>query len=107
MFCSEKTDVPLNVHHLESRNTGGGSPANLITLCEECHKKYHHLSEKQQKRWNLPKRAPSYRDAAVMGIMRWAVHGALKEIYQDVSMTYGYIAKNTRIQLGLEKNACR
>ena len=103
-FHCGKTDVPLNVHHLESRKTGGNSPANLITLCEECHKKYHSLSEKQQAKWKLPKRAPSYRDAAFMGIMRWAVYGALKEQYRDVTMTYGYVTKNTRISLGLEKS---
>jgi hypothetical protein len=28
----------LNVHHIESRKTGGDSPSNLITLCEDCHK---------------------------------------------------------------------
>ena len=28
----EKTDVPLNKDHLESRETGGGSPSNLIIL---------------------------------------------------------------------------
>ena len=103
-FHCGKADVPLNVHHLESRKTGGNSPANLITLCEECHKKYHSLSEKQQAKWKLPKRAPSYRDAAFMGIMRWAVYGALKEQYRDVTMTYGYVTKNTRISLGLEKS---
>jgi hypothetical protein len=27
----------LNVHHIESRKTGGDSPNNLITLCEECY----------------------------------------------------------------------
>lgn len=103
-FRCGKTDVPLNVHHLESRKTGGDSPSNLITLCGKCHKKYHSLSGKQQEKWKLPKRAPSYRDAAFMGIMRWAVYGALKEQYQDVSMAYGYITKNTRIRLGLEKS---
>lgn len=103
-FHCHKSDVPLNVHHLESRKTGGDSPSNLIALCEECHKKYHSLSEKQQARWKLPKRAPSYRDAAFMGIMRWAVYDKLKEKYPDVSMTYGYITKNTRITLGLEKS---
>ena len=103
-FHCGKADVPLNVHHLESRKTGGNSPADLITLCEECHRKYHSLSEKQQAKWKLPKRAPSYRDAAFMGIMRWAVYGALKEQYRDVTMTYGYVTKNTRISLGLEKS---
>ena len=31
----------LNVHHLESRKTGGNSPDNLITLCKTCHNMYH------------------------------------------------------------------
>ena len=103
-FHCRKEDVPLNVHHLESRKTGGDSPSNLITLCEACHKRYHSLTEKQQAKWKLPKRAPSFRDAAFMGIMRWALYGKLKEIYPDVSLTYGYITKNTRIRLGLEKS---
>ena len=34
-------DPVLNVHHLESRRTGGDSPGNLITLCETCHKELH------------------------------------------------------------------
>ena len=61
------------------------------------------MSDKQQKRRNLPKHAPSHRDAALMGIMRWAVHGRLKETYGDVSTTYGYITKNTCVQPGHEK----
>ena len=31
----------LNVHHIESRKTGGNAPNNLITLCEVCHDDYH------------------------------------------------------------------
>jgi len=31
----------LNVHHIESRKTGGNAPNDLITLCEYCHTKYH------------------------------------------------------------------
>lgn len=31
----------LNVHHIESRKTGGDAPGNLITLCEKCHDAYH------------------------------------------------------------------
>ena len=38
-----------------------------------------------------------------MGIMCRSVYGALKEKYEDVSMTTGYITKNARIQLRLEK----
>ena len=88
----------LNVHHIESRKTGGDSPSNLITLCEECHNDYH--SEKLK--LNL-KRGQSFKDAAFMGIMRWAFYNRLKELYQNVSLTYGYITKNTRITNDLPK----
>ena len=40
--CRDQSKDPiLNVHHLESRKTGGDAPNNLITLCETCHKAYH------------------------------------------------------------------
>lgn len=91
----------LNVHHIESRKTGGDSPDNLITLCEKCHKDYH----KGMLKLNL-KRSKSFRDAAFMGIMRWAFYNKLKEQYTNVNMTYGYITKNTRIRNGLEKTHC-
>ena len=88
----------LNVHHIESRKAGGDSPSNLITLCEECHKAYH----KGTLKLNL-RRQPSFRDAAFMGIMRWAFYNKLKEMYDNVSLTYGYITKNTRIRNNLPK----
>ena len=39
-----------------------------------------------------------------MGIMRWSFYEQLKSKYVNVSMTYGYITKNTRIENGLEKS---
>lgn len=91
----------LNVHHIESRKTGGDSPANLITLCEDCHSAYHKGELKIQF-----KRGQSFRDAAFMGIMRWAFYNKLKELYPNASLTYGYITKNTRIRKGLPKRHC-
>ena len=88
----------LNVHHIESRKTGGNSPSNLITLCESCHKDYH----AGRLKLNL-KRGQSFKDAAFMGIMRWTFYNRLKEIYSNVKITYGYIIKNTRIQNNLPK----
>ena len=97
--CKGKSkDNILNVHHLESRKTGGNAPDNLITLCETCHKKYH-KGEIQLKQ----KRHHSFRDAAFMGIMRWSFYDKLKELYPNVNMTYGYITKNTRIINNLPK----
>lgn len=88
----------LNVHHIESRKTGGDSPGNLLTLCEDCHAAFHAGALKLNS-----KRKPSYKDAAFMGIMRWAFYNTLKERYPDVSLTYGYITKNTRIRNRLPK----
>ena len=88
----------LNVHHIESRKTGGDSPNNLITICKKHHDQYHNGKLKL----NL-KRGKSFRDSAFMGIMRWTFYNRLKEIYPNVEMTYGYITKNTRITNGLPK----
>ena len=88
----------LNVHHLESRKVGGDSPSNLITLCEECHNDYH----KGKLELNI-KRGQKFKDATFMGIMRWSFYNRLKELYPIVSLTYGYITKNTRISNSLPK----
>ena len=97
--CKGKSkDKVLNVHHIESRKTGSDSPKNLITLCETCHKAYH----RGEFKLNV-KRGKSFRDAAFMGIMRWSFYDRLKNIYPNVSMTFGYITKNTRITNNLPK----
>lgn len=99
-YKGRSSDVILNVHHIESRKTGGNAPNNLITLCEHCHKSYH------QGKIQLPKtihRGMSFRDAAFMGIMRWAFYNKLKALYQNIKLTYGYITKNTRIKNDIAK----
>ena len=99
--CHGKSkDKVLNVHHIESRKTGGNAPNNLITLCETCHRGYHNGTIK------LPKsihRGMSFRDAAFMGIMRKSLLSELRKIYPNVKETYGYITKNTRITHNLPK----
>lgn len=97
--CKGKSkDSILNVHHIESRKTGGNAPNNLITLCETCHNNFH----KGKIELNV-KRDKLFRHASFMGVMRWAFHNRLKEIYNDVSMTYGYITKNVRIRNNFPK----
>lgn len=99
IHCKGKSKDPiLNVHHLESRKTGGNSPSNLITLCETCHKAYH------RGEFDLKiKRGSSLRDAAFMNIMRWAVYERAKKEFGNVHLTYGYITKHTRIENGITK----
>ena len=99
-YCHGKSkDNVLNVHHIESRRTGGDSPDNLITLCETCHKAYH-IGEISL---NL-KRGKSYRHTTFMGIMRWSLYNKLQELYPNVHPTYGYITKNVRIEHNLPKD---
>ena len=99
IHCKGKSRDPiLNVHHLESRKTGGNSPSNLVTLCETCHKAYHR-GEFELK----IKRGNSLRDAAVMNIMRWAVYERAKAEFGNVHLTYGYVTKHTRIENSIAK----
>ena len=96
-------DLILNVHHLESRKTGGDAPNNLITLCETCHKAYHAGKIKLKAR-----RGTSFRAEAFMGIMRWTLLDRVRRAHPElpVENTYGYLTKHTRIVLGLSKTHC-
>ncbi|MEA1975617.1 MAG: RNA-guided endonuclease IscB [Bacillota bacterium] len=104
--CKGKSkDKILNVHHIESRKTGGDSPSNLVTLCNTCHNDYH------KGKIDLKiKKAKSYRDATFMGIMRWTFYNNLKETYSslgvEVKNTFGYLTKNKRIENNLPKEHC-
>lgn len=98
--CKGKSgDKILNVHHIESRKTGGDAPGNLITLCSSCHTK-HHSGEIELKF----KRKPSFKDAAFMGIMKWKLFNQLNLDYPNAALTYGYLTKMKRIEHGLSKS---
>ena len=97
-LCKRKNKI-LNVHHIESRKTGSNSPDNLITLCEDCHKKIH-----SKKSTNLFAKKDSFKDASQITTTRWFIYNALKEKYSNVNLTYGYLTKNTRIKNHLEKS---
>lgn len=100
--CKGKSkDKILNVHHIESRKTGGNAPNNLITLCETCHKAYHDGEISLNIR-----RGTSLRDAAAMSIMRWEVYNRAKQEFKNVHLTYGYITKHTRIHNDIAKTHC-
>lgn len=98
--CQGKsTDNVLNVHHIESRKTGGDSPANLLTLCETCHHKIH----QEGKEHLFSRQTQSFRDASHMTVMRWFIHHGVKNLYPHVNLTYGFQTKSTRIRHGLAK----
>ena len=90
--------VKLHVHHIESRKIGGDAPDNLITLCEDCHKKLHKGLIKVTKAFK--RKTKSTRDAAFMGIMRKTLMQRLRsELTIQVEETKGYITKYTRVEV--------
>ncbi|MBA7625043.1 hypothetical protein ES703_32464 [subsurface metagenome] len=95
----ESKDPVLEVHHLESRQTGGDRPDNLITLCNTCHKKV------SQGKLELTIKPPdSFKAQTFMNTVRWKLVNKLRELENSVYYTYGCITKSKRIELGLAKS---
>ena len=100
-WCLGKSkDKILNVHHLESRKTGGDRPDNLITLCETCHDLIHRTQQEDK----IPRKSEGFRDATQIGMIRWCVYNQAKAEFPQVHLTYGYLTKHTRISHQLEKS---
>ncbi len=98
--CKGKSKDPvLRVHHIISRQIGGNSPNNLITLCFTCHEK---VTEGKLK-LNV-KSLKGFKAETFMTTVRWKLVNQLKEQGDKVSHTYGYITKYNRAKLGLEKS---
>ena len=93
-------DKIFNVHHRESRKTGGDAPDNFPTLCKTCHHKIH------QEGWEdrVKRKTASLRDATQMTILRWFIYHGIKVEYPQAKLTYGYITKNLRIRHRLAKS---
>lgn len=95
--CKAK-NIRLEVHHIIYRSQGGTNDLdNLITLCEHCHDGVHKkrivLSKKPRKILKLA-------DATVMTILR----SMLLKAYPEAVETFGYVTKENRLKLGLEKS---
>ena len=96
--CKGKSKDPvLQVHHLESRKTGGDRPENLLTLCKTCHERYH------ADVFALPRPLTGFRATANINIMRWKLYERVKALGIPVSVTYGYGTKRARVLRGLPK----
>jgi len=91
--CSHKGKI-LNVHHIESRKTGGNRPDNLITLCGSCHDRHH------KGFLNLTiTRSNGFKAETFMSMVRWRLVNET-----GAEHTYGHITKTSRIALGLSKS---
>ena len=98
--CHGKSKDPiLETHHIISRQIGGDSPANLLTLCQTCHEK---VSKGKSK---LDIKLPAgFKPETFMSTVRWNLVNTLRNAGNIVTPTYGYITKNNRIALGIEKS---
>ena len=94
--CCGKKNCRLEVHHIIFRsNDGTDDENNLITLCEDCHKKVHDsviTLDKKPKKMNL-------KYATHMSIIR----SQLLKIYPQAIETFGFVTSENRNHLGLEK----
>jgi len=90
----------LEIHHIKYQSNGGtDTPRNLITLCTKCHTTTNHKEGKFLYDWQFNKpKIRGFKDATFMSIVRWKLVNFIQCLH-----TYGYITKNTRIGLKLEK----
>lgn len=86
----------LEVHHIQFRSNGGSDESdNLITLCEDCHRKLH----KGEFSVNGGKRKSELKYATQMNSIRFQI---LKS-HPEAVETFGFITKEHRQILGLPK----
>ena len=95
--CCGKKNCRLEVHHIIFRSNGGtDDERNLITLCEDCHKKIHKgeiVLDRKPKKMNL-------KHATHMSIIRsW-----LLKKYPDAIETFGFVTSENRNHLQLPKD---
>ena len=99
--CKNKDPNPiLSAHHLRYRSDGGTDrPEDQLTLCSICHAPENHKGF--LKGWK-PK-TNGFKDATFMTTVRWKLVNILKELYESVEHSYGYITKTHRIELDIKK----
>jgi len=100
-ICKGKSgDSVLEVHHIIPRSKGGTNrPDNLITLCRTCHQNLHRNNLKVSLTANKNFKAETF-----MSIVRWKLVNRLKELGNAMFITYGYLTKQKRLELGLPKS---
>jgi N6-L-threonylcarbamoyladenine synthase len=93
--CKGKSkDKVLNLHHLESRKTGGDRPENLVTLCLTCHHGYHAGTVKLKL-----KPSKGFKAETFMALIKTKL-----VVQLDCEACFGYETKFHRHYLGLDKS---
>lgn len=99
--CKNKDKQPeLHIHHIQYRSNGGSDrPTNLITLCTKCHTPENHNGFL----FTWKPKTKGFKDATFMSTIRKMLVDTLRLKY-NVEETYGYITKEKRFELKLEKS---
>lgn len=99
--CCKTKKGTLNTHHIVYRRNGGADTLdNLITLCEECHKKLHKGELKEFEARLKGERKGMLKHATQMNSIR----KQLFRHYPEAIETFGYVTKENRQLLGLPKS---
>lgn len=98
--CCKTKKGALHVHHITYRSNGGGDDLdNLIVLCEDCHKKLHKGLLKDFESKLSGKRKGTLKHATQMN----SIGVQLLRHYPEAIETFGFVTKENRQLIGLEK----
>lgn len=98
--CCKTKNGTLNAHHIIYRSRGGADTLdNLITLCEDCHKKLHRDELQEFESKLVGKKKCQLKHATQMNSIRVQ----LLKHYPEAIETFGFITKANREWLGLKK----
>lgn len=98
--CCKTKKGTLHVHHIVYRSNGGSDKMdNLITLCENCHRKLHNGELKDFESKLIGKRKGTLKYATQMNSIRLQ----LLKIYPEAIETFGFITKANRELSSLPK----
>lgn len=106
-FCGKNAfedGVELHMHHVEYwKGNRANTPANTTTACTKCHSPKNH--QKTGKFWGLKATFKPLKAETFMATVRWIIVNRIKELFPDTEVvhTYGYLTKDKRITLGIEK----
>ena len=99
--CCKSKNGTLHAHHIIYRRNGGADTLNnLITLCENCHKKLHKDELETFEKRLKGKKKGQLKHATQMNSIR----KQLLEYYPEAIETFGFVTKENRQLLGLPKS---
>lgn len=115
-FYCGKAVTKFEVEHMLPKARGGSNSIDNLTLsCHDCNQKKGTLTAEEfikktlsarkaaVKLSQLPNEKRLFKYMAHMNATRWTLYNTIKDRYENVQTTYGYITKHDRLQAHLPK----